>query len=304
MTIPAPALSLGREDVLRAAERLTGEVRWTPLVRLTPGLLAKPEHLQHSGSFKFRGAVNAFHALRPSAVVCGSSGNHGIAVATLGARTGVPVTVVMAEDASPRKADLIHGLGAAVVRVPGGVAERDRQARKIAQRCGALLLPSSDHELVVAGAGTVALEVLAEQPRVETLFVPVGGGGLLAGSCLAAHGQGVRVVGVEPAEAPRYARSLALGRPVLVPPCLTIADGLRGQRPGEVILPIVRQCVDDLVTVTDEEVLDALELLRHHGIPAEPSGAVALAGALRTGWTGLATAVVSGGNTTTRKAVR
>ncbi|MEU2182033.1 threonine ammonia-lyase [Streptomyces thermolilacinus] len=298
---------LAPADVERAAGRIAGYARRTPLLPGLPapgrrrggwGLLLKAEHLQHSGSFKLRGAANAALALGARAIVTGSSGNHGIALARLAAPTGVRVTVVLAAGTSPAKAERIRALGGRTVSVRGGVAEREERARALAEETGAVLVPSSDHELVVAGQGTVAREILADVPDVRTLYVPVGGGGLLAGACLAARDHPVRIVGVEPAGTPRYARSLAVGRPVRLPPCDTVADGLRAQAPGEVPFAVVRDRVDDLVAVTDAEILTATDRLRRLGVEAEPSGAVALAGALRAGrLRERAVAVVSGGNT-------
>jgi threo-3-hydroxy-L-aspartate ammonia-lyase len=295
--VTSAAVGPGTADVHAAAARLAGVVTRTPLLALppVPGLLLKAEHRQLAGSFKARGAANALLGRPVRAVVAGSSGNHGIAVATLAGPLGVDVTIVLAAGASPAKAALLRGLGARVVSVAGGVADRDRHAQRLADESGALLLPSSDHPLIVAGAGTVGLEIWQDAPDVRTVFVPTGGGGLLAGVCLAAP-PAVRVIGVEPANARRYALSVAAGRPVEVPPPDTVADGLRGQRPGAIPFPIVRDRVDDLVGVSDEAVLAALDLLRAAGIPAEASGAVAVAGALSHGFTGPAAAVVSGGN--------
>ncbi|SOD68011.1 threonine dehydratase [Streptomyces zhaozhouensis] len=294
MNGPAPS------EVWAAAERLSGRVRRTPLLPLDgfPGLLLKAEHLQHGGSFKTRGAANALLVRRPGRVVTGSSGNHGLAVAALGGALGAGVTVVMAAGAAEAKERAVRARGATVVRVAGGVAERDRHARALAERTRAFLLPSSDHALVVAGQGTVALEVFEDAPGVHTLFVPTGGGGLLAGACLAALAtrRRVRIVGVEPRDTRRYFHSLAAGRPVELPPSHTVADGLRAQRPGRVPLPLVGRRVDELVGVSDEEVVEALRLLRDRGVGAEPSGAVALAGALAAGAPAGAVAVVSGGN--------
>ncbi|MFJ6215461.1 threonine/serine dehydratase [Streptomyces sp. NPDC092296] len=298
----AAGVRLGPADVLSAAERIAPHVRRTPLLRSAalPGLLFKAEHLQRSGSFKLRGAANAMLALGAREIVTGSSGNHGIAVAALSRTLGVRVTVVMAAGASEAKEHAIRRLGGQVVRVPGGVAERERCAQELAVRTGAEFIPSSDHELVVAGQGTVGLEILQDAPETDTIYVPAGGGGLLAGVCLAAARLPgpVRIVGVEPDRVPRYARSIAAGRPVELPPCDTVADGLRGQRPGEVTFPIVRRRVDALIAVSDEAVVRAMELLRRAGIEAEPSGSVALAGALQTEATGTAAVIVSGGNTT------
>lgn len=289
-------------DLLAAAERIAGRVHRTPLLAVgsLPGVLLKAEHRQRGGSFKARGAANAILSAAPATeIVAGSSGNHGLAVATLGRRLGAEVTVVMAAGADRAKADAIAGLGARVVPVAGGVAERDRYAAAHARRTGALLVPSADDELVVAGQGTVGLELLTDAPDTGTVFVPTGGGGLLAGVCLAAEtlAHPVLVVGVEPAGGRRYARSLAAGRPVRVEPPDTVADGLRGQVPGEVPFPIVRRRVDELVGVTDEEITDAQRLLRAAGVEAEPSGAVALAGALAHGHGDNAVVIVSGGNT-------
>ncbi|MET9959160.1 pyridoxal-phosphate dependent enzyme [Streptomyces sp. NPDC006326] len=299
---------LGRADVEAAAVRIAGHVRPTPLLPGLPhpgrrrdgwGLLLKSEHLQYGGSFKLRGAANAVLALGARRIVTGSSGNHGIALARLAASLGAELTVVLAAGAHPAKIALIRALGARTVQVPGGVAEREDRARTLAGETGAVLVPSSDHELVVAGQGTVGMEILAEAPDAETVYVPTGGGGLLAGVCLAAYGHPVRVVGVEPACTPRYARSLAVGRPVRLAPSDTVADGLRGQQPGAVPYPVIRDRVDDLITVSDAEILAAAAFLRRRGVEAEPSGAVALAGAMRVGrGNGRSVAIVSGGNTT------
>lgn len=299
-TLPGPA------DVAAAAVRIAPHVRRTPLLRGPvrtahgPELLLKAEHLQHGGSFKMRGAANAVLALEAERVVTGSSGNHGIALARLARSLGIRLTVVLAAGADPAKAAAVRALGAETVRVGGGVAEREERARALARETGATLVPSSDHPLVVAGQGTVGTELLADAPGTETVYVPTGGGGLLAGVCLAAAGHPVRIVGVEPARTPRYARSLAAGHPVQLPPCTTVADGLRGQRPGRVPYPIIRDRVDDLIAVGDAEILAAAALLHRLGVDAEPSGAVALAGALRAGRRERAVAVVSGGNTPAR----
>ena len=291
----------GPADVRGAAARIAGRVLRTPLLDAPalPGVLLKAEHLQHSGSFKVRGATNAVLGQRPADLVTGSSGNHGIALATLGATLGTRVDVVMAAGASAAKSAVLRRLGARVVTVDGGVAERDEHARRLAEATGALLVPSSDDAWVVAGQGTVGLEVLEDAPDTDVIYVPTGGGGLLAGICLAVEGwhRPVRVIGVEPLACRRYARSLAAGRPVELPPCDTVADGLRGQRPGEVTLPVVRRRVDDMVGVSDEAITHAMGMLHRAGVAAEPSGSVALAGALRCGLTAHTVVVVSGGNT-------
>ncbi|MFJ3641315.1 threonine/serine dehydratase [Streptomyces sp. NPDC090108] len=301
----AAGSALGPADLRAAAARIAPHVVRTPLLpgpRTAHGtsLLLKAEHLQAGGSFKTRGAANAVLALGAERVVTGSSGNHGIALARLARTLGIRLTVVLAAGAAPAKAAAIRALGARTLSVGGGVAEREERARALAAETGAAFVPSSDHPLVVAGQGTVGAEILADAPATETVYVPTGGGGLLAGICLAAAHHPVRVVGVEPATTPRYARSLAAGHPVRLPPSTTVADGLRGQYPGVVPYPIVRDRVDDLIAVGDAEILAAAATLRRYGIDAEPSGAVALAGALRAGRRERAVAVVSGGNTPAR----
>ncbi|MFJ6861721.1 pyridoxal-phosphate dependent enzyme [Streptomyces werraensis] len=306
--VPHCALGVhGPADLAVAAARIAPYTVRTPLLPgptttvCGPGLLLKAEHLQTGGSFKARGAANAVLALAADRVVTGSSGNHGIALARIARTLGLELTVVLAAGAAPAKAAAIRALGARVVQAGGGVAEREERARTIAETTGAALVPSSDHPLVIAGQGTVGAEVLTDAPDTDTVYVPVGGGGLLAGVCLAAAGHPVRVVGVEPALTPRYARSLAAGHPVQLPPTRTVADGLRGQRPGRFTYPIIRDRVDDLVAVGEAEILAAAALLHRHGVDAEPSGAVALAGALRAARRReAAVAVVSGGNTTAR----
>lgn len=294
----------GEPDVIAAAGRIAAHTVRTPLLSL-PGpdrVLLKAEHLQLGGSFKTRGAANAIlERAGITEVVTGSSGNHGIALARLGAQLGIGVTVLMAAGALAEKADAIRRLGARIISVDGGVAKREWQAREHASRTGAMFVPSADHPLVVAGAGTVGLEPLADLPELETIFVPTGGGGLLAGVCRAAEqlSHPVRIVGVEPECGRRYAESLAAGRPIELPPPHTVADGLRGQRPGVVPLPIIRRRVDELIGVSDAEIEAAMNLLNELGMAAEPSGSVALAGVLQARTTG-AVAILSGGNTAAR----
>lgn len=300
MTVPT-IVTPGLADVLAASERIADWVVRTPLLTAAalPGVLLKAEHLQRSGSFKARGAANAVIATGARRVVTGSSGNHGLAVAALGAALGVHVTVVMAEGASQAKAAAIRRLGADVIPVTGGNADRERHARDYAQRTDATLIPSADDALVVAGQGTVGLEVFADAPDIDAIYVPTGGGGLLAGVCLAAGllDRRVRIIGVEPKKGRRYAKSLAVGRPVELSPPDTVADGLRCQRPGEVPFPIVRDRVDQLIGVSDTAITLAMGVLNRCGIAAEPSGSVALAGALGSGRTGRVAVIVSGGNT-------
>ncbi|MEU7516341.1 pyridoxal-phosphate dependent enzyme [Streptomyces sp. NPDC042898] len=287
------------QDVLAAGERIEPVVRRTPVLRL-PGtrVLLKREDLQKSGSFKLRGVTNAFAAAAPARVVTASSGNHGKAVAMLARAAKVPATVVMTAASAPEKVETIRGLGARVLFVEGGVAERNRLAEALAAEQGATLIPSSDHADVIAGQGTTGLEIAAQTTGVEAVYVPVGGGGLLAGMCLAKEvwRAAPAVIGVEPVSAPRYALSLATGRPVSVPPSTSVADGLRGQAPGRVALPVVAAGVDHLTVVEDDEIVRAMALLRTHGIVAEPSSAAAVAAALKGDHARDVVVVLTGGN--------
>lgn len=286
-------------DVRAAARRITGRLHRTPLLGGPAGLLLKGEHGQRSGSFKIRGALNAVLAIGAAEVVTGSSGNHGIALATLAHELGLRVTVVAAAGANPAKLALIRQLGGRTVSVAGGVVEREAHARELAESGRGVLIPSSDHPLVIAGQGTVGTEIVEDAPGTTTIYVPTGGGGLLAGICLAVTGRPVRVVGVEPAGIPRYARSFAAGRPVRLDPSDTVADGLRGEQPGRFTYPIIRDHVDDLIAVSDAEIRAAAALLTRYGARVEPSGAVAAAGALRAGRgeSDGCVAILSGGNT-------
>ncbi|AVZ71067.1 pyridoxal-5'-phosphate-dependent protein subunit beta [Streptomyces lunaelactis] len=287
------------QDVQAARQRIVPVVRRTPIWRI-PGtrVLLKREDLQKSGSFKLRGVTNAFAVAAPSRVVTASSGNHGKAVAMLARATKVPATVVMTSQSAPEKVERIRSMGAHVCFVEGGVAERNRLAELVAAEQNATLIPSSDHFDVIAGQGTTGLEIADQTSKIEAIYVPVGGGGLLAGMCLArtAWHDAPSVIGVEPESAQRYALSVAAGRPVSVPPSTTIADGLRGQAPGRITLPIIAGGVDRLTAVDDNETIEAMSLLRLYGIVAEPSSAAAVAAALKAHHTRDVVVVLTGGN--------
>ncbi|MFE9456344.1 threonine/serine dehydratase [Streptomyces californicus] len=296
-------------DVRAAGRRIDHVVRRTPILRI-PGtrVLLKREDLQKSGSFKLRGAANAFMAAAPTRVVTASSGNHGKATAMLARAGKIPATVVMTAQSAPEKVARIRELGARVRFVEGGVAERNRLAETLAAGQGATLIPSSDDADVIAGQGTTGLEIAALAPEIEAVYVPVGGGGLLAGMCLAKEawaGHDRRragldavpaVIGVEPVSAPRYGLSVEAGRAVTVPPSFSVADGLRGQAPGGIALPIVAAGADRLTVVEDDEILRAMTLLSGCGVVAEPSAAAAVAAALRAEHTRDVVVVLTGGN--------
>lgn len=291
----AVAELLGLADVLDAADRIAPHTVRTPLLRV-PGrdLWVKPESWQPTGSFKVRGAVSAVSRLTAGRVVAQSSGNHGQALAYAGGRFGRPVTVVVPDTVPGPKAAAMRRLGATLVVVPP--ADRDRVCRELA--AGGVLV-EADGPDVLAGQATVGVEILDALPGVDTVLVPVGNGGLLAGVAAAvkATDPRVRVVGVEPALAGDAAESFRRGTRVRWPverTYRTVADGLRLPTVGARAWEHIARWVDDVVTVPDEAILAAVDGLLDLGLVAEPSGAVATAG-----WRpehGTAVAVLSGGN--------
>ncbi|GAA1466787.1 threonine/serine dehydratase [Nocardiopsis exhalans] len=300
------------DDVRAAATRLQGHVVRTPLTAAPDGadLLLKPESLQPTGAFKLRGATNAVALLNPvqreHGVVTHSSGNHGLALAHAAARQGVSCTVVVPEGAPEIKVDRIRALGARVVTVPP--AERLAAATDLRDRELLALVPPFDDPRVIAGQGTVGLEILEQSPEVTTIVVPVGGGGLASGVATAAwtvHPHRVRVVGVEPELAADAAESLRKGRLVTWDPELTyrtMADGVRTCLSERTFAHLAAR-LDEIVTVTEDEIARSVAALAHGArLVAEPSGALAaaavLAGKVDTvpGRPQATVAVVSGGN--------
>ncbi len=280
------------EDVRAARRRLEGVAFRTPLVPC-PGadpdraLYLKPENLQPVGSFKIRGAYNRISSLpedvRRRGVVAHSSGNHAQAVAYAARALGVPATVVMPEGAPAVKRARTEAFGAEVVVVGPDSDERRRVAEELAAERGLAAVEPYDDEAVIAGQGTVGLEVVEDLPEVGLLLVPVSGGGLISGVATAvkALSPRARVIGVEPELAADAQESLRRGEPVAWPAervGATIADGLRVRRLGKRNWPIVRDLVDDIVLVSDDALEEAVRrlALRTH-LVAEPSGAATFA---------------------------
>lgn len=301
------------EDISAAAERISGRVVRTPLVPFACSdhdrqLWLKPESLQPTGAFKLRGAFNAIlqrlDDARASGVVTHSSGNHARAVAWVARELGIRAVIVMPDAAPAVKVDGVRGLGAEVVIVTP--AERDVRALELAERHGHVLIPPYDDADVVAGQGTVGLEIAADRPDVATVLVPVSGGGLIAGvaTAIKARSPRTRVVGVEPELAGDAAESLRRGERIswtTEQTYRTIADGLRTTSVGEIPWQQIRRYVDDIVTVSEEEIRDAVRRLAVDArLVAEPSGAVPVAAHLHHAeelhLRGPVVAVVSGGN--------
>jgi len=252
----------------------------------------KPESLQLTGSFKIRGAFNALSllpaAVRPAGVVADSSGNHAQGIAAAAARLGLHATIVMPVDAAPVKVARTAAWGVEIVRSPPAVDERIATAREIAERTGAEYVPPFDDVRIIAGQGTLGLEVAEDLPDVGTVVVPIGGGGLISGTAIALRAlrPGCRIVGVEPELAADAAESLRAGHVVRWPAervGATIADGVRAQSVGELNWAVISRLVDDVVTVPEEAILAAMRFAALEAkLALEPTGALAIA-ALRTG---------------------
>jgi len=279
-------------DITRASRRLAGWVRSTPLLpirsltdRFGVPVLLKAENLQEGGAFKLRGATHALLAARErgeqlAGVVTFSSGNHGQACAMAARRLGLAACVAMPEDAPRVKVDAVCRQGAEVLFAGRTSDDRRAAAERIVAERGWRLVPPFDDADIVAGQGTAGLEIVRELPEVETVIVPCGGGGLLAGVATAVRlsQPGARVVGVEPSTAAKMARSLAAGTPVSAPPGPSLADGLRPSAPGAIPFALVREHQVAMTTVEDSDLLEAMaRLLYEMRLVVEPSGAAGLA---------------------------
>jgi threonine dehydratase len=306
------------QAIREAADRIRGVARVTPLIPASSNdewshLWIKCENLQVIGAFKARGAYNFLAALDPDVrargVITYSSGNHGQAVAFAARRLGTSAVVVMPTTAAPVKVEGTRALGAEVHFAGTVSLERKAAAEALQRERGLTMVPPFDHLEIIAGQGTVGLEIIDQQPAVTAVYVPMGGGGLISGvvAAVKALRPNVRVVGVEPAGAPKMSTSLAAGRPVTLDRVDSMADGLLAVRPGELNFEHVRALVDEIVRVSEEEIGDAVRFLaRHAKLLAEPSGAVSVAGARRLAparSSGVHVAVVSGGNAETARIV-
>ena len=290
--VPTPLPTL--DDVDRAARRLAGVANRTPVLtsrhlddRLGAELLLKAECFQRTGSFKFRGAYNAVASLDPAArgrgVSAYSSGNHAQAVALAAALHGVPAVILMPEDAPASKVAATRGYGAEVVTYDRYAEERTSLGEALAAERGMSLVPPFDHDPVIAGQGTVALELIEDAGPLDLLVVCVGGGGLISGcaTVAAAQDRPVLVVGVEPEAGDDVRRSLQAGEIVTIPTPRTIADGQQTTAPGERTFAVIRERVDDVVLASDAEILTAMRFaFERLNVVLEPSGACALAAVL------------------------
>ncbi|GAA0527933.1 pyridoxal-phosphate dependent enzyme [Paractinoplanes ferrugineus] len=282
------------QDIRDAAHRIAGSAHRTPVLRsrTLDGLVGaevflKAENLQRIGAFKFRGAYNAICQLTGEQLARGiaaySSGNHAQAVALAARELGSTAVIVMPADTPAAKLDAVRGYGAEIVTYDRYTGDREEIGRRLAADRGLALIPPYDHPHVIAGQGTAALELLDQAGDLDALVVPVGGGGLIAGSATAAKGlqPDIKIIGVEPAAGDDTRRSLAAGERVSIPVPRTIADGQAAAIPGELTFSINKTLVDEIVLVTDDEIRDGLRFaLDRLKTVLEPSGASGLAALL------------------------
>jgi threonine dehydratase len=294
---------IGPDDVRAAARVLDGVAHRTPAVTsrtLGEHVVLKAECLQRAGAFKFRGAYNKIASLPPGTpVLAFSSGNHAQAVALAARLLGTSATILMPKDAPQLKVDATRGYGAEIVSYDRYGERREELGVALAAERGLELVRPYDDELIMAGQGTAALELIEDAGPFDTLVTPVGGGGLIAGSATIARELGVRrVVGVEPEAGDDWRRSLAAGKPVEIDVPRTIADGLQTTGPGTLTWEVGSRLVDEIVTVSDEQIVEAMRFaFERLKLVVEPSGAVGIA-AVREGLVsgGRIGVIVSGGN--------
>jgi threonine dehydratase len=307
-------MSVTAEDVARARAAIGDVARQTPVLPSATlseraggaNVLLKAESLQRTGSFKIRGALNKLAAVGEGCsrgVVCGSAGNHAQALAFAARTRGVPCEVFMPSDASIGKAESAQALGATVRLAGAAVEDCVAAAKERAAETGMVFVHPFDDPDVVAGQGTLGLELLEDVPDLAKVIVPIGGGGLVSGVAIAIKSARpeVQVVGVQAETVAPFLPSLAAGEPIEAPPGLTIADGIAVKRPGELTLGLVREWVDEVVVVAEDDLAEAIVMLLEKAkLVVEGAGAAGvaalLAGATEAAAEGSTVVVLSGGN--------
>lgn len=282
---------LNVEMIHEARDRIGSRIHRTPIVTSRQfnqvagkEVFFKCENLQRAGAFKIRGATNKIHSLtddeKRRGIVAFSSGNHAQAVALAGREAGVRAVIAMPTDAPKAKVSATRGYGAEVVFYDRQKQDREAFALDLAEREKLVMVPPYDDELILAGQGTCGLELMEEVPDLDCVLTPCSGGGLFAGVATAARALNpkIRCFPVEPADADDTRQSLLKGERVTIPPPATIADGLRVQIPGRLTFPIVQQLAEDVLTVSDEEIVDTLRfILFRMKLLVETSGVAAAA---------------------------
>ncbi|WP_405078245.1 threo-3-hydroxy-L-aspartate ammonia-lyase [Pectobacterium carotovorum] len=301
------------DDVVAAAERIDGYANKTPVMTsrtvndaFGAELFFKCENLQRMGAFKFRGAMNALLQFsdeqKAAGVVTFSSGNHAQAIALAAKLLGIPATIVMPHDAPAAKVAATRGYGGNVVEYNRYTEDREQIGNDLAKKYGLTLIPPYDHPHVIAGQGTAAKELLEETGELDALFVCLGGGGLLSGCALATRqlSPQCKIYGVEPLAGNDGQQSFRSGNIVHIDTPKTIADGAQTQHLGNYTFPLIRQNVDDILTVTDDDLIDAMRFYAERmKIVVEPTGCLSFAAArnLRESLRGKRIGIViSGGN--------
>lgn len=299
------------EDIAAAARRIAGHAHRTPVLRSRTAdervgaqLFFKCENFQRVGAFKFRGAFNALSqfdpAQRRAGVVSFSSGNHAQAVALAARLLAIPATIVMPRDAPALKVSATRGYGAEVVLYDRYTEDREAIGRELARQRGLTLIPPYDHPHVIAGQGTAAFELFEEVGPLDALFVCLGGGGLLSGSAIVARERApaCKIYGAEPAAGNDGSQSFRAGHIVRIDTPQTIADGAQNQSLGQLTFPIIQRLVDDVIEVSDAELVDSMRFFAERmKIIVEPTGCLSFAAARKTKPAGSRIGIiVSGGN--------
>jgi threonine dehydratase len=305
------------DEIREARETIADTINETPILssaqlsKLTGNrMFFKGEHMQRTGAFKIRGATNKVkHVVKEGAafVTAASSGNHGQAVSYIADKLGIAATIVIPEDATVSKVNAIQAYNGKIEKCGTTSAERLPRAEELAKENNGIYIPPYDDPRIIAGQGTVGLEILQQLDDVDVVVVPIGGGGLISGilTAIKETKPSVKVIGVEPESANDTLLSLQKGEIVGIPESKTIADGLRTSEPGTMTFPIVQKYVDDIVTVSEDEIRQALFfVLERMKQLIEPSSAVAVAAAM-FGKLGVkdknVMCVLSGGNVDVRK---
>jgi threonine dehydratase len=303
-------VSVSFEDIAAASRRIAGHAHRTPVLRSRSAdgrvgaqLFFKCENFQRVGAFKFRGAFNALSqfdpAQRRAGVVSFSSGNHAQAIALAAQLLGIPATIVMPRDAPELKVRATRGYGAEVVLYDRYTEDREAIGRQLAQQRGLTLVPPYDHPHVIAGQGTAAFELFEETGPLDALYVCLGGGGLLSGSAIVARqvSPACKVYGAEPAAGNDGSQSFRAGRILRIDTPQTIADGAQNQSLGQLTFPIIQRLVDDIIEVSDAELVDSMRFFAERmKIIVEPTGCLSFAAAQKKPVGSRIGIIVSGGN--------
>ncbi|HSI55879.1 MAG TPA: threo-3-hydroxy-L-aspartate ammonia-lyase [Ramlibacter sp.] len=301
------------DDVAAAAQRLQGQAHRTPVLRsdtadtlLGARLFFKCENFQRMGAFKFRGAYNSLAQFTPeqrkAGVIAFSSGNHAQAIALSARLLGIPATILMPLDAPQAKVDATRGYGGEVIMFDRYTQDREQLTRQLAAERGLTVIPPFDHPHVLAGQGTAAKELFDEVGELDVLFVPLGGGGLLSGTALSTRALAPRckLYGVEPQAGNDGQQSFRKGEIVNIPTPKTLADGAQTQHLGQITFGIIRRDVNDILTATDEQLVEAMRFFAERmKMVVEPTGCLGFAAARHAGIDikGLRVGVIiSGGN--------